>query len=229
MKVGILQTGEVPEALRGRFGNSYPAMMARMLGDAFVCTTYDVTRGEWPSTPESHAAYLVTGSSAGAYDDLPWIAPLEAFLRKARGRAKLVGICFGHQIMAQAFGGTVGKSDKGWGLGLHSYTLDEPHTPIAIAVSHQDQVLAAPPDARVVGGNAFTPHGVLSYGADALSFQCHPEFEPAFAAALIELRRPHLPDPAEADTLIATLDRPNDRARVVAMIRDFLKGREPGP
>lgn len=229
MRVGILQTGELPAALLERFGPSYPDMIARMLGPGFVCTTFDVTRAEYPDTPEAFPAYLVTGSSAGAYEDLPWIAPLEEFLRRVKGRAKLVGICFGHQIMAQAFGGRVEKSDKGWGLGVHDYELagSEPDAAgaasIAIAVSHQDQVIAPPPGARVVGGSAFTPHGILAYGDDALSFQCHPEFEPAFAAALIDLRRPHLADPTEADIWAASLDRPDDRARVKEWIRAFLK------
>ena len=98
-------------------------------------------------------AYVITGSAAGAYDDLPWIAPLSNFLTDVKGRAKLVGVCFGPQMMAQAFGGQVVKSPKGWGVGLHTYriTTKEPWmdsaAPIAIAVSHQDQVVALPPGA----------------------------------------------------------------------------------
>ena len=92
----------------------------------------------------------MTGSAAGVYDDLPWIAPLKSFLRDVDGRAKLVGLCFGHQILAAAFGGTVEKSAKGWGIGLHTYDLFEradwmdDATRISVPAIHQDQVIVPP-------------------------------------------------------------------------------------
>src|SRR5688500_18231481 len=120
MHIAILETGKPPKELIPRFGR-YPAMIERLIGvDA---TSYDVEAGELPADPGAHDAYLITGSPAGVYDDLPWIKKLETFLGIAKGRAKLVGICFGHQIMAQAFGGHVEKSDKGWGVGLHNYPV----------------------------------------------------------------------------------------------------------
>ena len=225
VSIGVLVAGRPPAGLEERWG-SYADMMASLLGEGFLCRAFDVQRQELPDRPEDYSGYIITGSAAGAYDDLPWIASLEAFLRRARGKAKLVGICFGHQIMAQAFGGKVAKSDKGWGLGLHTYTLAGSEGPIAIAAVHQDQVMEAPHDAQVLGCSAFTPHGVLAYGGDALSFQCHPEFEPAYAAALVDYLRPRLSDQAAADAWIASLESPNDRARVGKMIRDFLAGTE---
>ena len=226
-RVAVLETGVPPPPLAARFG-SYADMVASLLGDGFACTAFDVTQGRYPTDGAVFDGYVVTGSPAGVYDPLPWIAPLEDFLRGVRGQAKLVGICFGHQIMAQAFGGTVRKSEKGYAQGLHSYALTAPepwmedHTPIAIAVSHQDQVIEPPADARVVGGSAFTPHGVLVYGSDALSFQCHPEFSPEFAAALIEWKQAQMVDPSSAAAPLATLDQPNDRERVANWIRTFL-------
>ena len=97
------------------------------------------------------------------------IAPLKSFLRDVDGRAKLVGLCFGHQILAAAFGGTVEKSAKGWGIGLHTYDLFEradwmdDATRISVPAIHQDQVIVPPSGARVLGGNVFTPYGILSY------------------------------------------------------------------
>jgi GMP synthase-like glutamine amidotransferase len=97
--------------------------------------------------------------------------------------------------------------------------MDRPG-PFNIAVSHQDQIVRQPPGSRVVGGNAFSPFGMLTYEAHpAISFQCHPEFDPEFAKALIESRRERLPDP---DAALATLERPDDRARVAGWIRAFL-------
>lgn len=226
-RIGILETGLPPTDLAARFGR-YDAMVRRMLGDGYDYRTYAARSGELPARPEDHDAYVITGSSAGAYEALPWIPPLESFIRSAQGRARMVGLCFGHQIMAQALGGRVEKSDRGWGLGLHRYAVArvEPWMDgapdIAVAASHQDQVVAAPAGAAVLAASPFTPHAALVYaGGDAVSFQFHPEFERGMAEALVELRRPHLPD-AAADRMLASLAAPSDAARVAGWIRAFL-------
>jgi GMP synthase-like glutamine amidotransferase len=234
VKVGILETGAPPGELVGRFGD-YPAMFKRLLGDGFDYTVIDVAGGEALPSPEACDTWLVTGSSAGVYDDLPWIGPLMDFLRAARGRAALVGVCFGHQIMAEAFGGKVVKSDKGWGVGLQTYAVTE-HEPwmdaaaaaIAVPGSHQDQVVVQPPATRVIATSDFTPFGALAYDDQpAISIQLHPEFDPAYAKALIESRRGSRYTDAQADAAIASLDAPNDNARVGAWIRRFLLGSAP--
>ena len=225
MRLAVLETGRPPEALIGRFG-TYPDMYRKMLGLAKPLPSYDVAAGELPKRPEDHDGYIVSGSPAGVYDPLPWIAQLSGFLREARGKAKLVGICFGHQAMAQAFGGSVTKSDRGWGVGLHDYAVAERQpwmdgeTGAAIPASHQDQVIAQPPGSVVTMASPFTPYAGLAWGGDAISFQFHPEFEPDFAKALIETRRERLPD---ADAAIASLDRPNNNVRVAGWIERFLK------
>ena len=225
MKVAILETGRPPAELLPRFGN-YPAMFAALLGPRFATASYHAAGGELPKHAADHDAYLVTGSPAGVYEDHPWIPPLKDFLRSAKGQAKLVGICFGHQIMAEAFGGRVVKSEGGWRVGLQRYQvveaaawMDDAHS-FAIPVSHQDQVVEQPPNSSLVAGNAFTPFGLLAYeDQPAISFQGHPEFDPAYAQALIETRRERLPEP---DSAIASLEHPNDRERVASWIRRFL-------
>ena len=121
MKLAILEAGTPPGPLTERFGR-YPAMFERLLGNGIDYHSFDVPAGELPGVPGDHDAYLITGAAAGVYDGLPWIHELAAFLRAA-GAAKLVGICFGHQIMAEAFGGRVEKVAKGWGVGLHDYPI----------------------------------------------------------------------------------------------------------
>ncbi len=226
MRVGILEAGYPPGDLAERFGR-YPAMFARLLGPGFETPTWDVAAGALPADPAACPAWLVTGSPAGVYEDHAWIDPLKAFLRAAKGKAKLVGICFGHQIMAEAFGGRVEKSSLGWRAGLQDYAVAEPEPwmdaagGFAIPASHQDQIVAAPPAARVVAVAERGPFGLLAYeDQPAVSFQAHPEFLPDFARALIEYRRDRLPDP---DAAIASLAAPNDSARVAAWIRRFLK------
>jgi len=224
MKLAILETGRPPGDLQQTFGD-YPAMFARMLGPQFEIETFDVQSGELPSDPAVHHAYLITGSPAGVYDPLPWIAPLCAFIRAARG-SRMVGICFGHQVMAEALGGHVEKSDKGWGAGLQQYSivgtepwLDSSGT-IAVPASHQDQVVVQPPHTEILATSPFTPYAGLAWtDRPAISFQFHPEFSPDFAKALIEKRYDVVPDP---DAAIASLDAPNDNARVADWIRKFL-------
>ena len=226
MKLAILETGAPPTSLQPRFG-TYPQMFNALLDGEH--DSFNVQSLEFPERPEDYDAYLITGSSAGVYDDLPWIEPTKAFLREAKGKAKLVGICFGHQLMAEAFGGKVIKSPKGWGIGLHGYevrTLEpwmEPVHHITAPASHQDQVVEQPPMTEVVVASAFTPLAGLAYQDQrAISFQFHPEFEPDYAAALIEGRIDTRYDRDFAEAAIESLKAPNDRLKVGQWIRRFL-------
>jgi GMP synthase-like glutamine amidotransferase len=225
MKLAILETGRPPGDLADRFGD-YPGMLRKLLGDGFAIETFDVAANELPDGGQAFDAHLITGSPAGVYDPLPWIPPLLEFIRSAKDR-KMVGVCFGHQAMAEALGGRVEKSDRGWGIGLHSYSIDERQpwmdgaTQIKVPVSHQDQVIVRPPNTQIVASSGFTPYAALAWtDRPAISFQFHPEFETDFAKALVERRRGRLADP---DSAIASLDAPNDRLLVGEWIRRFLK------
>jgi GMP synthase-like glutamine amidotransferase len=224
MKIAVLETGVPPDPLADEFG-SYPDMFADLLGPGYELETFDAEHGELPE-PAAHGAYLITGSPAGVYDPLPWIAPLMDFIRGGR-EAKMIGVCFGHQVMAQALGGEVIKSPKGWGAGLQRYEVIHPQRwtngerEIAIPASHQDQVVVQPPNTSVVATSDFTPYAALAWtDRPAISFQFHPEFSVGYAKALIERRFDRVND---ADQAIASLDAPNDNARVGAWIRSFLK------
>jgi GMP synthase-like glutamine amidotransferase len=224
MRIGILECGRSPPELQAAHG-SYAAMVEALLGQP--ATIYPVLDGMLPDRAEACDAYVLTGSPAGVYEPLPWIAPLLEFLRAARGRARLVGICFGHQAMAQALGGQVVKSPKGWGAGLHDYAvapapwMGEPPPAIRAPAMHQDQVVAPPADARVVCHSAFTPFAGLDYG-DAISFQFHPEFTPAFGRDLIATRVGPLGE--RAATALESYAQADDCALVAGWIRGFLGG-----
>jgi GMP synthase-like glutamine amidotransferase len=231
LRLGILKTGRPPRPAIPEWG-TYPEMFVRLLGpEAYDYVTYAVDEGELPPTPDTCDAYLITGSSAGVYDPHPWIGELIGFLRAAKGRAKLVGVCFGHQAMAEAFGGRVEKSDKGWGIGEQDYrvTADAPWTDGAATVrlpaSHQDQVTVPPPGADVLLANSFAPFaGFVWRDQPAISMQPHPEFEAGFAIGLIQARRGKDYPPRLADAAIESHKRPDDRAKVGAWIRGFLDG-----
>jgi GMP synthase-like glutamine amidotransferase len=227
VKLAILETGTPPEPLIARFGR-YPAMFETLLGEDFDFAMIDVQNEPLPPDVNRFEGYLVTGSPAGVYDGLPWIAPLKTFLKAAAGPAKLVGVCFGHQILAEALGGRVEKSANGWGVGLHTYPIvrreswmDEAPS-IAVPASHQDQVVLQPPGSEIIASSVFTPYAALAWrDLPAMSFQFHPEFAPEYAQALIRERYDRTPDP---DAAIASLDAPNDNARVGEWIRRFLLG-----
>lgn len=228
MKIGILETGAPPPGLIEQFGD-YGAMFRALLGPANSYVSYDVASGVLPDKADEVQAYVITGSAAGVYDDLPWIAPLGGFLNAVKGRVPLVGVCFGHQMMAEAFGGKVIKSPKGWGVGLNRYMverhadwMDEADS-MAVPGSHQDQVVELPKGAEVLAGSDFCPYGLLEYpDLKAMSVQLHPEFSPPYAQALIEARRGTRYTDAQADTAIASLNLPNDNARLGGWIGDFL-------
>ena len=231
MKIGILAAGDTPRSLAETYGH-YPEMFEGLFaGRGYGWQVFDVPNGDYPARPEDCDAYLVTGAAAGVYDPDPWIAALLQFLRAARGRSKLVGVCFGHQAMAQAFGGEVIKSPKGWGIGLHTYGVRaqrdwmNPPPAFSLSASHQDQVVVVPPDAVVLAGSDFCPNGMLAYGDDAISLQLHPEFAPDYSKALIGARRRagRLPDDLATDA-IDSLDRPDDHARIAGWIERFLQG-----
>lgn len=209
MKLTIFETGAIPEPLSPRFPG-YPQMFGAMFaraGAPFAYETVKVGEGAPLPDPATLDAVLITGSSAGVYDPLPWIAPLRAFIQTAYAQnTRMVGICFGHQIIADALGGEVRKSEKGWGLGRHTYGVSSrtdliaggPDA-VAVACSHQDQVITPPRDAAVVLSSDFTPNAGLAYGNGAtLSFQPHPEFEDSYAHALIDLRAGLAPAPVLA-------------------------------
>jgi GMP synthase-like glutamine amidotransferase len=206
-------------------------MFERMIraADASVgFETVSIINGEPLPDPNTLQAILITGSSAGVYDKLDWIAPLEEFVRSAyASQIPMVGVCFGHQLMAQALGGTVGMSEKGWGIGRHVYEIAPGNGVIegeqlAIAASHQDQVIEQPPGARTILFSAFTEHAGLLYGnGAALSVQPHPEFDTGFADYCCDLRAGHAPEAVVAQAK-ASLAEPVDNARLGSAIARFL-------
>jgi len=236
MKLTIIETGQVPAAIRERFPD-YPEMFRRMVAQAdgaVSCETISIIKGEDLPDPARLDAVLYTGSPAGVYDPEPWIAPLADFIRNAAtARTPQVGICFGHQIMGEALGGKVVKSHRGWGVGRHTYEIVRcpdwsgvPCPPtLSVAVSHQDQVVVKPPSASIIARSEFTPFAGLNYeDCPAISFQCHPEFEPDFAAALYNARRAALGDERVA-AAVASLEGECDRRLLAGWIVSFLRAR----
>jgi len=222
MKIGLLQCGPTPEELVPEHGD-YPALYARMLdGHGFEHVHWRVFEGDFPDSPEAADGWLISGSRYGAYEDHAWIPPLEEFIRAviAAGRP-LVGICFGHQIIAQALGGKVEKFAGGWSVGATEY--DFGGEVLTANAWHQDQVTVVPPGAQVVARSASCANAALLYPGRAYSVQPHPEFERGFVEALIRHKGPGVVPDALLDIATERLETPVDNARIAAQFAQFFR------
>lgn len=223
MKIGILQTGRSPEELRGTHGD-YNDMFVRFLeGEGFSFETYPVLDQVFPDSATDCEGWLITGSKFGAYEDHPWIPPLEELIREiVAAKVPLAGICFGHQVIAQALGGKVEKFDGGWSLGAERYEMNGYAGGIGIIAWHQDQVTELPDEARILASSQFCKYAALSYGDTVFTIQPHPEFKPEFVADLIDVRREILPDHV-AEKGLASLATPVDSNPIADKIKALFK------
>lgn len=223
-RIAILQCGEAIESARDEFGD-YNDMCKSMLGlQPDEAQTYRIFDNQFPRINE-YDVFVVTGSKFGVYEPHVWIPPLEKLIRDIRvARKKMVGVCFGHQIIAQALGGRVEKSDKGLGVGLMSYELQGRHQgpqEVSLYVWHQDQVVQAPDGAEIIASSDFCPVAALKYDDDILTFQAHPEFSEGYERALLVERRGVSLSAELADAGLSSLERPSDSEQIQQMLTNF--------
>ena len=198
MHIAILETGRVNPKIATRF-EDYPQMFRTFFAAAgaldFTFSDIAVVDGELPDDPKDYDGYIVTGSASGIYDDAPWIAPLIDFLASvhAAGRPQ-VGICFGHQAIAKALGGEVGKWHDGWGLGAFNVDLHNQPSWIGDSKSarllhvHQDQVVKLPKGAVHLGSSNFCRNAMFYKGDNVFCIQGHPEFTCEYVEAVMDGR-----------------------------------------
>lgn len=233
MHIGILKTDDVRPNLREQYGE-YHDMFIALLRDqepTLRFSIFDVQRGQYPSSPDAVDALLMTGSKAGVYEDIDWVHQLTEYVAALRNSGtRLVGICFGHQMVAHALGGKVEKSPRGWGVGRHCYTLadtaaafGEPGSQFCILASHQDQVMQPAEGAVVLASSEFCPIAMTQVGDFALTFQGHPEFCPGYARSLLEIRQGCIGE-TNYHNGMSTLGLSLDQSRVARWMIDFMRG-----
>ena len=238
MHVGILQADQVDPELRSRFGD-YPAMFVNTIGEGMdhmpTFEFFNVRRDHYPHHIDDCDGYLITGSRASVYDDEPWIARLIGFVGELHdAKARTVGICFGHQLVAQALGGAVGRAPGGWGVGVHTWTVLRHESwmrpakrEFRLLASHQDQIETLPPGARLLASSTFCPHAAFAVGDHILALQGHPEFTKAYAEFLMHKRRAALG--AAFEPGMRSLDQTTDAGAIARWIAQFLGSGTPSP
>ncbi|WP_425092599.1 type 1 glutamine amidotransferase [Tropicimonas sp. S265A] len=224
MQIGILECGKPPDRVVERHGD-YPAIFARMLArHGFNFKTYSAETLDLPTSVYACDGWLIPGSRLGVYENHGFLPPLQAFIRKAHSAAvPMVGICFGHQVIAKALGGRVEKFQGGWSVGRHVYSF-EGLGDLALNAWHQDQVLDAPPGAKTIATSLFCHHAGLAYGDRAWTVQCHPEYSQEILHDMIAARRgtSSIPE-SQLDTAEMLLSEPLDFDIISAEIARFFK------
>jgi GMP synthase-like glutamine amidotransferase len=227
-RVGLLVVGHV-DSKSVHIAGDYPELFAALVGPFGVeLVVYDLEEGRFPLSLTECDGWICSPSRLSTYDDAAWIADAEELHREiVRAEHSYVGICFGHQLLAQALGGRVARAEDGWGVGVQEYRVVElfqwmepARDHIALIASHQDQVVEVPSDARVTATSAQCPVAGLAVGARAWTLQGHPEFVPAVADHLLA-GRVELIGTERVAAARSSLTRRLDRTAVGAWIGHF--------
>ncbi|MEM7466242.1 MAG: GMP synthase [Pseudomonadota bacterium] len=231
-RLGLLQCDEVPDDLRHRF-DDYPDMFAGVFAKAGVdieWRNYNLLDGVFPKSINEVNGFITTGARAGVYDKLPWYLELRKLIRAIDGaKIPLVGICFGHQAIADTLGGEVINSPKGWGIGVYENETKSAtswmfplKSSFNVPVCHQDQVVTLPRGSQLLASNPHCENFVVQYSKSSLGVQGHPEFETDFLDTLIERRREFLPNDTAAKAH-ESLKTPHDNVTIIRWIANFLR------
>ncbi len=240
MKLCILEN----DILDGELAQSYSgfaALFERLFEEAgadWTITTFNTMRGEYPASFDGFDAVLLTGSRADSFSQDPWVVELRARVDELlQTKKKLMGVCFGHQLIGLCLGAKVDRAPQGWGAGRMTYDWHATHLPhapqagdaqgtaqIALLASHQDQVFELPPGATLLASNDFCPVAAYAVEDRVFCIQPHPEFETGISAYLINKRRDLLGEEKHA-TSLASLAHGHDGLDVARMMVAFVEGR----
>jgi GMP synthase-like glutamine amidotransferase len=230
--IGILEADVLDDEviqLYGSYTERFEALL-RTVEPQLDFQTYSVMQQHYPQNIDACDAYLVTGSKFSVYEDVDWIPRLEQFVVDCVAlEKKLIGICFGHQLIAQALGGQVQKHTAGWGVGLAS--SDVTHMPpwlmpaqqqFSLLVNHQDQVTRLPQQASLVATNEFCPVAAYQVDGSIISFQGHPEFNRDYLQYLATKNRQNIGEKAYQQA-IQSLNQNLDHDLVAQWIVNFIR------
>nr|WP_115717266.1 amidotransferase [Gallaecimonas mangrovi] len=231
MKIALLQTDVLHPEFIEQY-QSFGVMFQQMFAAADIeiqSEIFSVIDGVYPPNPDDFDAMLVTGSKADAFSNEPWVLTLGAYLRQRHDAGqKLLGICFGHQLLAHALGGRTERAAAGWGVGVMAYQwqtkptwLNDEAATFKLICSHRDQVTQLPPGATLLAANDFCPNAAFYIADKVLAFQGHPEFSTDFGAELIHKRQLDIGDPL-AQKALTSYAQGHDGLAIAKVMRDFV-------
>jgi len=232
MKIGILNSDTVQIDGAAEFGQ-YPEMFSKVFWTVdpnIQFKTYEVQYNDYPQDINECDAYLITGSKASCYDNVQWIHALKQFIKALhKNKKKLIGVCFGHQIIAEALGGSVGKSPSGWHAGVDSIFLNNDALEYGdqgkkynLVFSHQDEVKRLPRNATLIAESASCPIGMFLIENHIFCTQGHIELDKKFARMIYDFRKKQIGD-SKHQHACETLDMQTDEHEIAKSLLEFLK------
>lgn len=233
MKIGLLGCDDVPERMK-HLGGGYLDMFTKLLAPHvpdLELEWFELRNNQFPASTDACDAYVCTGSRYSVYDDRDWIDRLKAFVRTLHEEKKpFIGICFGHQMLAEALGGEVKPADYGWGVGIHDMRIVKPEPWMeprrehaTMQYMHSDQVQRMPPESVVLAEAPHCPVAMFRVGETMLGIEGHPEFPAAYVAALVNARKERIGE-ARAEAALAGVEAPTDAAVLGRWIANFIAG-----
>lgn len=193
MKIALLVCDHVKQEFVEQHGD-YPSMFGQLLPQLSM-EPWMVCDGNFPDV-DAYDGFIATGSRLSVYEELDWIQRLKELTREMYAKQKkFVGVCFGHQLIAEALGGKVEKAPVGYLVGAHAFMIkrnlpwnsDHADT-FNILMLCQDQVSQLPPHSTVYATSKECPVGMLTVGHHFLGIQGHPEFSKAYNQAVFSSR-----------------------------------------
>lgn len=213
--------------------SSFGAMFIRLfegVGADWTMAVFNTQLGQYPDSFDDYDAVLLTGSRSDAFSDAPWAVELRRRVTDLlQARKKMVGVCFGHQLIALCLGAPVDRAPQGWGAGRMTYDWHRPDLPhsaertqISLLASHQDQVFELPPGATLVASSDFCPVAAFTVGREVFCVQPHPEFEEAISAYLVDKHRAVLGE-EKYSAASASLQHGHEGEHIARMVVAFLE------
>jgi len=237
VRIGILETAALEPGVKNKYG-SYAEMFQCLflsVDNQVEFNVYQVINGQYPESIDECDAFLITGSKFDAHGDEPWILKLRDYIVDLhKQRKKLIGICFGHQLIARALGGLTQKSKYGWGVGNVSSHIDQVKPwmgakniqslkkEFSLLMSHQDQVAKLPDQASLIASSDYCPISSFQIASHILTFQGHPEFQADYLRYTMNKRREVIGE-EKYNKAIDSLERPNDSQLVTQWIINFIR------
>jgi len=231
VKLCLLQCDHVLEELQPLHGD-VPDLFCNLfdrVAPEVSLDVFNVTKGEYPNLSNHYDGFISSGARYSVYESDPWIIRFKEFIRDLYyHNKKFVGICFGHQMIAQALGGKCTKTDRGWGVGIKEVSIKIPKPwmqpkldSYRLIVSHADQVVSLPKDSEIIGGNTHCPCSIYTVGENFLGIQAHPEFTSALEKDIMRVRLDRIGKQV-VDAAIPTLNIPTDEAVVTRWMVNFI-------